>query len=99
MTVNPHFTSNGKTPTGTCGLCTCKIEIATKMDFDFLLQMSFDLCVVFFSPILPFPVHDAIHTITSFICTEGRSASSFCSCVSHIALPIFQKAEQCWQLL
>lgn len=48
MTVNPHFTSNGKTPTGTCGLCTCKIEIATKMDFDFLLQMSFDLCVFFF---------------------------------------------------
>lgn len=67
------------------------------MDFDFLLQMSFDLCIFF--PILPFPVHDAIHMITSFICTEGQSASSFCCCVSHITLPIFQKAELCWQLL
>lgn len=44
-------------------------------------------------PLVPFPVHDAIQAITSFICTVGQSASSFSSSMSYIMLPIFQKAE------
>lgn len=68
-----------------------------KTFFDFqLLSIN-----VFFPPLVPFPVHDAIQTITSFIWTVGESASSFSSCMSHVTLPIFRKAaeEGGWEFL
>lgn len=52
--------------------------------------MSFDLNVF---TLLPFPVRVAIQAITSFICTEGQRASSFCSCMSHIMLPVFLEGQ------
>lgn len=50
---------------------------------------------------VPFTGHDTIQSITSFICTVGQNASSFSSSMSHVTLPILQKAELkgIWELL
>lgn len=55
---------------------------------------------IFFQSV-PFPDHDTIQSITSFICTVGQSTSSFSSSMSHITLPILQKDELkgAWELL
>lgn len=76
------------------------MEIMNTMDFLWLSSSAVFWFMCFF-PLVPFPVRDAIQAITSFICTVGQSASSFASSMSHITLPIFQKAElkAGWELL
>lgn len=92
-----HFTSNVKPQKELVGYVLAKWKKINMTDFLWLSSSA--MCT--FPPLVPFPVHDAIQAITSFIWTVGECASSFSSCMSHMTLPIFWKAglKGGWELL
>lgn len=87
-----HFTFNVQTQEELVGYALAKWKKNNVTDFLWLLSSAVFQFMWFFSSLVPFPVHDAIQAITSFIWTAGQSASSFPSCMSHVTLPIFLKA-------
>lgn len=87
-----HFTFNVQTQEELVGYALAKWKKNNVTDFLWLSSSAVFQFMWFFSSLVPFPVHDAIQAITSFIWTAGQSASSFSSCMSHVTLPIFLKA-------
>lgn len=96
-----HFTFNVQTQEELVGYALAKWKKNNVTDFLWLSSSAVFQFMWFFSSLVPFPVHDAIQAITSFIWTAGQSASSFSSCMSHVTLPIFLKAglKGGWELL
>lgn len=91
-----NFTSNVQHQKELVGYALAKWK---KINMIFIFS---HLSITMFPPrLVPFPVHDAIQAITSFIWTVGESAYSFSSCMSHVTPPIFWKAELKgeWELL